>query len=487
MSDAGHSLGTRTIRGMAWAYGAYVGGRMLVLVAMAILTRLLTPADFGVVALTTTFMLFLDAVRDLGLAQAVIVGDPRDGPERAQTAFVWSVLIGATLTVATILLSPAAASFFDEPDLRHLLPLMGSTFLLRSLGSTHYALARKDINYRVRTFSELSDVIVRGVVGIVLALMDAGALALVAGFVAGAATSTVVLWLQVRFRPRLRITRLHLGNMLAFGGMLTLVDIGAVLAYNLDYVFIGKILGASALGFYTIAFRLPELVVINLAAVAGDVLFPAYAIVDRERLRSAYLVALRYTAMLTLPIVAVLVVLAPALIRVLFGDQWGESASVMQILSISALLTTLTIPCGTVFKVTGKAWVLVAITLPDLVVLVILLAIFTDEGIRAVALISAALGATGLPLVTLIASRQLRLPYLANVRAILPSVLGAAVMGLAMLGADELISGALVTLLVALPVGAAVYLAGLLLFARDDLRRLQRMAFPRLADSRPAT
>lgn len=483
MSEAGHSLGTRTLRGMAWAYGAYVGGRALVLVAMAILTRLLTPEDFGVVALVTTFMLFLDAVRDLGLAQAVIVGDPRDSPERAQTAFSWSVLIGIGLTLATIALSPFAAGFFGEDDLRYLLPLMGSTFFIRSLGSTHYALARKAINYRVRTFSELSDVIVRGIVGIVLALLDMGAMALVAGYVAGALASTIVLWLQVRFRPRLRLSRLHLGNMLAFGGMLTLVDIGAVLAYNLDYIFIGKLLGASALGFYSVAFRLPELVVINLATVAGDVLFPAYAIVDRERLRSAYLVALRYTAMLTLPIVAVLIVLAQPLIFVLFGDQWGESAMVMQLLAIGALLSTLTIPPGTVFKVTGKAWILVAITIPDLIVLVILLAAFTEEGLRAVALINVTLSAIGLPIVAVIASHQLRLPLLSNLRAILPSVLGAAAMGFAMLGVDQLVSGALVTLLIAPPVGALVYLASLVVFARDDLRRLQRMAFPRLAES----
>lgn len=483
MSEAGHSLGTRTLRGMAWAYGAYVGGRALVLVAMAILTRLLTPEDFGVVALVTTFMLFLDAVRDLGLAQAVIVGDPRDSPERAQTAFSWSVLIGIGLTLATIALSPFAAGFFGEDDLRYLLPLMGSTFFIRSLGSTHYALARKAINYRVRTFSELSDVIVRGIVGIVLALLDMGAMALVAGYVAGALASTIVLWLQVRFRPRLRLSRLHLGNMLAFGGMLTLVDIGAVLAYNLDYIFIGKLLGASALGFYSVAFRLPELVVINLATVAGDVLFPAYAIVDRERLRSAYLVALRYTAMLTLPIVAVLIVLAQPLIFVLFGDQWGESAMVMQLLAIGALLSTLTIPPGTVFKVTGKAWILVAITIPDLIVLVILLAAFTEEGLRAVALINVTLSAIGLPIVAVIASHQLRLPLLSNLRAILPSVLGATAMGFAMLGVDQLVSGALVTLLIALPAGALVYLGSLVVFARDDLRRLQRMAFPRLAES----
>ena len=487
MSESGESLGTRTIRGMAWAYGAYVGGRLLVLVAMAILTRLLTPEDFGVVALTMTFLVFLDAVRDLGLAQAVIVGDARDAPERAQTAFSWSVLIGLLLTLATIALAPAVASFFDEPEQRYLLPLMGSTFLIRGLGSTHYALARKSLDYRVRTVSELADVIVRGVVGIALALLDLGALALVVGYVAGAVASTLSLWALVSFRPRPRLSRLHLREMLAFGGMLTVVDIGAVLVLNLDYVFIGKILGASALGFFTIAFRLPELAIVNLATVAGDVLFPAYAIADRARLRTAYLAALRYTAMLTLPIAVVLIVLAQPLILALFGDQWGESAPVMQLLALGALLATLTIPPGTVFKVTNRAWILVAATIPDLIAYVILLSIYTDDGIHTVALINVLLGAIPVPILAVVASLQLRLPLLASVHAVLPALAGAGAMGLAMLGTDQLVSGTAVTLIVVPLVGALVYVAMLVVFAREDLERLRRMAFPQRVRSSGAT
>lgn len=484
MSEGGRSLGTRTLYGMAWAYGAYVGGRVLVLVATAILTRLLTPREFGVVALAMTFMLFLDAVRDLGLAQAVIIGEPEEADARAQTAFSWSVVMGATLTLTTVALSPAAAAFFDEPQLRHLLPLLGSTFLIRSLGATHFALARKTLNYRVRTISELADVIVRGIVGIVLALLGAGALALVAGYVAGALASTAVLWSLVRFRPRAQLSRAHLRNMLAFGGMLTVVDIGHVLTYNLDFIFIGKVLGASALGLYSIAFRLPELVVINLATVAGDVLFPAYAIADRARLREAYLIALRYTAMLTLPIAAILIVLAHPLIRIAFGDQWDASAPVMQLLAVGALTSALVIPPGTIFKVTGRAWILVAWTIPSLVALVVLLLLFTDEGIRAVAAINAGLGVVAVPTMAVIVSLQLGMSIASSARAIAPAVAATAVMAAAMVAADAVVAAALPTVLIAVPLGLTAYLGVLALVARDDLLRLVEMAFPRWARSR---
>lgn len=481
MSERRHSLATRTLRGMAWAYGAYVGGRLLVLVQTAILARLLTPADFGVVALALTFMLFLDALKDFGLGQALIVGDPDEVEARAQTAFGWGVVIGLVLSLVTAAAGPLAASFFREPDLTAMLPLFGATFLVRALGATHFALARKALNYRVRTVSEITEVIVRGVVGIALALAGFDAWSLAIGFFCGTIASTVMLWVMVDFRPRAQLTRRHLRDMLAFGGTLTIVDVGAVLAYNLDYAFVGRVLGTAALGFYSIAFRLPELIVLNLATVAGDVLFPAYAAVDQGRLRDAYLVALRYTAMLTLPIALGLVVLARPVIDVVFGNQWSESIEVMQVLSLYALCVTLAIPCGTVFKVTGQAWVLIVFTVPGLVALVTLLVIFTDQGIMAVALATTAIQAVSLPITAVVASRRLRLPLMANVRALVPAAVAAAVMTAAIVPIERFVAAPLPALLLGGIAGAAVYLGMLMLVARDDLVRLRDMAVPRLA------
>src|ERR1700754_4844782 len=96
-----HTLGTRTLRGMLWAYGSYVGGRALVLVSTAILARLLSPAEFGLVALALVFTALLESVSDLGVGQALVVhrGDEAEERERAETAFAISVGLGAVLTL----------------------------------------------------------------------------------------------------------------------------------------------------------------------------------------------------------------------------------------------------------------------------------------------------------------------------------------------------------------------------------------------------
>ncbi len=204
------SLGTRTIHGMLWAYGAYVGGRAIVLVSTAILARLLTPADFGVVALALVFMTFMETVQDFGLTQALVVASPEEESARAQTTFMWTVAIGAALAIVASACGPLVAQFFAQPMLRAIIPVLGLSFFLESVGATHDSLARKHLDYRTRAIAQGANVLTRGTTGVVLALAGFGAWSLVLGYLVGTIARTVTLWILVSFRPKLRFTRGHL-------------------------------------------------------------------------------------------------------------------------------------------------------------------------------------------------------------------------------------------------------------------------------------
>jgi len=471
------SVGTRTLRGMAWAYGSYVGGRLLLLASTAILARVLVPADFGLVALALTFMVFLDTLRDLGLGQALIVGHD-DQEARAQTVFSWTVVIGLGLTLATVLVAPFASEFFHQGGrFTWLLAALGCNFFLRSLGSTHYALARKELDYRTRTFAEVADVATRGGTAIVLALAGAGPWSLVIGYLVGTMALNVVVWRLVAFRPRLRLSRTHLRELLTFGGTLTAVDIGAALAHQMDYLFVGRVLGPASLGLYTIGFRLPELLIINLAVVAGDVLFPAYALISRERLRDAFLLAMRSTAFVIFPMAVGLAILARPIVLGLFGSQWVESIEVMQVLVVYGVAITLSIPSGTVFKATGQAWILVALTIPYVILLATLLTLFTDDGIVAVAACMAGMQASFLSLTWLIAARRLGVNP-ARVLAQLGRPLVAAVaLGVVLYPIERAIDSPWPALIASGIAGGAVYALMVWLLERDMALRVRDAAF----------
>src|SRR5258708_3578138 len=348
------SLGTRTMRGMLWAYGAYVGGAPGGPVATPLLARPPTPARFGPVALALVFMTFMETIQDLGLTQALIVSSPEEEPARAQTTFIWTVAIGAGLAVVISGFSPLVAQFFGHSSLRAIIPVLALSFFVESLGATHDSLARKRLVYRVRTVAEGADVLTRGATGIALALAGFGAWALVLGYLVGTSARTTTLWRLVPFRPRWRFTRTHLGSLARLGGVLTLVDVGSAFARNLDYLFVGRVLGATSLGLYTIGFRLPELLIMNVSVVAANVLFPAYSALAVEHRERGFLMSLRYLAVIVLPVGAGLALLARPFVLALFGPHWTRSLEVTQVLVAYAVFSTLNIPAGTIYKVSGR-------------------------------------------------------------------------------------------------------------------------------------
>ena len=457
---------------MFWAYGSYVAGRLLVLVSIALLARLLAPADFGLVALALTFTVVLDAVSDLGVSQALIIADEEDLHAKADTAWTVSVALGALLAVISAALGPLAAAFFDEPALNVMLGVLGLNFLLRALGVTHFALAQRELDFRTRTKAELADVVVRGCTGVGLALAGAGAYSLVVGYLVGSAALTATLWRIVPWRPRVRLHRPHVRVLLRYGGGLTALHLISVVITNADYVLIGRVLGTTQLGFYTLGYRLPELVVLNLAFVAGMVLFPAFASVQRDALAGAFLTSLRYTLIVGLPLALCLSFLAEPLILLAFGDTWRDSIGVMQVLAAFAFVATIDVPAGTAYKSIGRVGILVAIAIPRAILVVVAIALVVDRGVVAVALAQTLIGALFALIAIVLASRLLQTGLRAILVAAWPALAAGSAMAVVLGLATYALHDPYVTLAIGAPAAVVTYPAVLWIVARDVLLRI---------------
>jgi O-antigen/teichoic acid export membrane protein len=450
-----------------------------VLLSVAILAHLLSPAEFGLVGFALTVTALLDTISDFGVSQALVVAeDDEKFKDRATTAWTLSFLMGLGLTVLTIAVSPLAADFFGEPDLQPLLAVLGLNFLLRGAGATHFAIAQKWIDFRTRTAAEMADVVVRGGTGVALALAGAGAWSLVLGYLAGTTALTIVLWILVPFRPKPKLALPHVGGLVRFGGGLALLDVLGAVTANIDYVLVGRVLGATELGLYLLGFRLPELLIMNLSLVAGLVLFPAFAGVPRERVMDAFLTSFRYMLMVTVPLTVGLIVLAEPLTLVAFGDQWRDSIPAMQVLSLFAFAVTIGIPAGTVYKSLGRVSVLIALAIPRTILAVTTIAIFVNQGIVAVAASQAAVAGIFAMIGIGLASRLLAAEPRQILAGAWPSLAAGAVLagllGLVVWGIDT----PLFALVVGVPFGALAYLGALWIVASDSLRTLWATAFP---------
>jgi len=465
------TLARRTIIGVVWAYCGYLGARLLLLVATVLLARLLAPAEFGVVSLALVFVALLETLSHFGLAQALVVqprrspdrssrprkGGPRDGEvDPADTAFVTTASLGLGTAALIAAVAPSAAIFFRQPALRLILPVLGVTLFIRSLGYTHYALAQCDLDFRSRSIAEVAEVATRGVLSVALALAGAGAWSLVLGQVAGVVAFNAVLWQRVRWRPRLRFSGEQARQLSSFGGAVTGVDLLSAVISNADYVTVGRVLGTSALGVYTLAFKVPEMLIFSLSLVADRVLFSAYAGMETDRLARSVVRSLRYTLLISVGLTVGLVLLAQPLVAVLFGPHWAGAVPSLRILSIYAVSVALTVPAGSAFKACGRADLLLKIAVPWTVIAVGLIVAGAPHGIAAVAGAQAVGAASALSMRTLVAAAA-------------PPLLAGALAAAALIAVAAASLPPVAHLVLGAAAGASAYVAGLLWLGRDSI------------------
>jgi lipopolysaccharide exporter len=375
-------------RGVLWSTIAFAGSKAFAFLATLVLARLLAPSEFGVVAAIIIFLALLEIGSSLGLGAALIYEQEEGVTSRVQTAFTANLLLAVALTGLAVALAAPVAAFFHVPESADLFRLASLTLLLGSLGTIPDALLLRELDFRRRSLPQVLRALVRGAVGIALALAGFGAASLVWGMLAGTLVSTGLQFALARFRPTLRLDLGELRSMASYGAGAVALEGISLVAGRSDAAIIGRVLGEHALGLYTVAFRLPELVIDNMAWNVSIVAFPALA---RHRTRTEQGMArttleiLRYQALYALPVAALLAVLAPPLVVVLFGDAWAEAGPVMSAVALLSGITALVFPLGDVFKALGRQRTLVLLNLLQMPIAIATIILLAPQGIVTVA------------------------------------------------------------------------------------------------------
>ncbi|HLE39482.1 MAG TPA: lipopolysaccharide biosynthesis protein [Acidimicrobiia bacterium] len=462
--EDGEQLGTTAARAVVWNYASFASGKVLVIVTMAILARLLTPADFGVVGYTTLVIAYLGVLMDLGLG-AALIQRRHEVEEAAETVYAVNLLLGAVLTAATALGAPLVAGFFREPLVTPLLRVLSFTFVLEALGSVSLVLLKRDLAFRRKLIPDVGRSVVKGAVSIGAALTGFGVWALVWGQLAGVMASVVLAWMVVGRRPRPRIHRRQLRSLSRFGAPLIVTDVQYAIWSNLDYVVVGRLLGASALGVYTLAYRLPELLVQSVWRVLATAIFPVFSTIQEraDLLRRGYLATIRYTQTVVVPLCLGLFLTAEQSVMVLFGSQWAEAIPVLRVMAIFCLIGSIGVNAGDVYKALGRTGVLARLAVLELVALVPALLVGARHGIVGVAWAHAAVAAADTAVRLAVANRMVGTTFGDVWRQIAPSLAAggwmvAAVVPVLWLTRD---AGSAASLLAATGVGAVVYAVSL--------------------------
>jgi len=330
----------RTVRGGAMSMIAQILKHVLRLASVIVMARLLTPDDYGLVAMVTAITHFVAMFKDLGLSYVTI--QRKDITHEQVNALFWiNVILSLALMVVCAALGPLLAWFYNKPVLLWITVAMSVGYIFGGVSAQHQALLRRQMRFARLAAIEVTALAVGVAVGITAALSGAHYWALVLVSLSIGLVSAAGCWLACGWRPSWPSRTIDgLRSMLSFGGHLTAFDVMNYFSRNIDKVLVGRFYASATLGIYGKALTLMSMPLRALNAPMRAVAIPALSrLHDSPKMfRQFYLRGVWLLAFLTMPAVALCVVLAEPLVLLLLGEQWRAVAPVFAVLGAFAIL-----------------------------------------------------------------------------------------------------------------------------------------------------
>ncbi len=332
------TLTSKVIKGFSWVGGTRIVTKLFSFSTTIFLARLLTPEDFGLMAMAMVFIGLGDHLNQLGISAAIVQADKID--DHDLSTLLWLMLgINGVLLLGIAAAAPYIASFYQRPELTPIVLTLSMAFVASGIRIVPEAVLTKELEFDKLSKAEIAGSLTAMVIGPMLALMGFRVWALVAAILLNHTVVSAVVWW---YRPILPLGFIDLHRIRRFLGFGLYVTGSRILWYvysQSDRLLIGKLLGAGALGIYQMTLTLVDVAVSNVSTIANTVSYPAYAKVQKEtqRLREHFLSVTKYVAMVSFPALAGLIVVREDFVLVILSEKWQSMLSVLTILAVVAM------------------------------------------------------------------------------------------------------------------------------------------------------
>lgn len=328
-----------SIKGGGITLAHQIASTGITLVSVVILARLLTPEDYGMVAMVISITGFIQLFNNLGLSSATI--QHQEITKDQVSAFFWiNAGLGALITLLIAASAPAIAWFYNQSQLMYITLAFSTNALLIGLGTQHGALLTRQMRFGILALINLTALLAGFGVAVAMALSGWSYWALVASSLLTNAWNTTGLWLACGFRPGFPRTGSSIGKLVRFGVNVAAFDVVTYLVRNVDNVLIGRVWGAHQLGLYNKAYELMMMPLRNLRVPLNKVAFPAMSQLknDTKRYRTYFTKYCSILAFTSMPAVAILFVCSENIIHLLLGERWAGAAELFAILAFGGFI-----------------------------------------------------------------------------------------------------------------------------------------------------
>lgn len=472
------SLKKQTIGGFIWRFAERMGAQGVSLVVSIVLARLLAPEVYGLVALVTVFTNILQVFVDSGLGSALVQKKDADDLDFS-TVFYFNIAMCFTLYALMFFCAPLIASFYEKP-LTALVRVISLTLIISGVKNIQHAFVARKMLFKRFFFATLGGTIFSAFLGIFLAYKGAGAWALVAQQLSNAAIDTLILWITVKWRPKRMFSFQRLKGLFSFGWKLlvsALLDTG----YNqLRSLIIGKVYSSADLAYYNKARNFPSIIITNVNSSIDSVLLPSMSKVQdsKEAVKAMTRRAMKTSTFVMAPLLIGLATCGKALISLLLTDKWLPSYPFMVIFCITFIFYPVHTANLNAIKAMGRSDLFLKLEIIKKVVGIAAILITFKISVMAMALSLLVTSVLSQIINSWPNKKLMNYSYLEQLKDILPGILLAVFMGGCVYCINFLHLNSILTLVIQVPLGAAIYIGLSYLFKLESFTYCLGMVKP---------
>lgn len=350
------SLKHKTVKGVGWSFVDNIANQGITFLVGLVLARILTPAEYGVMAMVTIFIAISNSIVDSGFSNALI---RKIKIERIDynTVFYFNLVVSLFLYLVLFLCAPAISIFFKEPLLVDVMRVIGWILVINALAIIPRTILVRKVDFKTQTKVSLIASLSSGAIGICMALTGWGIWSLVGQQLSRQLLNTLFLWFFCRWRPLWEFSIQSFKELFGFGSKLMLSGLLTTIYNDIYSLVIGRCYSAADLGQYTRASQFNTIFSSNLTTVVQRVSYPVLSSIQNEedRLREAYRRVIKVTMLVTFACMLGLAAVAKPLLVILIGEKWLPAVYFLQIICFSGMLYPLHAINLNILQVKGRS------------------------------------------------------------------------------------------------------------------------------------
>lgn len=454
------SLKKKTVKGVAWTSLDQVTALILGFVIEVILARLLSPSDYGLLAMIAVFNAVALTFVNSGFGSALI-RKPDMTDNDTTTAFYFNIIVGIVSAAVLCLIAPYVAVFYDKPILTSLLRAESLILIILSFSVVQFSQLSRSLDFKSKMVVNLSAQVIAGVVSIAAAYHGMGVWALVLKHIVSSLMIVVMLWVLSPWRPRGKWDKMSLNYLWGYGSKLLASGVLNTVFSNIYPIVIGKFFSAADLGYYGRAKGYAGLPSHGLTQVLQQVTFPVLSRIqgETERLADSYRRMLRFSVFVLFPVMIGMVALANPLVVTLVTEKWAPCVPYLQVICFASMWYPVHAINLNLLQVKGRSDLFLKLEIIKKAIVLIAVFVCIPFGVMGICVGAIFTSLISLVINTYYTGKLINVGFFRQMRDMAPTLLASLVTGIVVYIAAMPFENNVVKLAIGIPVGMGLYLA----------------------------